>query len=290
MAEREPGPIATSFLAETGMRIGEVAEHLGFGAGPLPSGRGWARLDDAMASGLVERMAAGLVQSEGRRDVAGSYLGSRLAGPIVGRTVAGLLVDGRCPDPDPSNVAVHLHDDGWFDAVNFLGPRAAVLADDPAAGQPGTVVVPDPAALRDWWARVVTAAGGPLLEAVRQQLPYGRRGLWGSIADRVGGTALTVARASGRPGEAGWAAATELLDALAAYAPVPLTRPQPFPVSSAMGGDAMFSVKGTCCLYYLTVDSPDPCGEGYFTSCPFTDPDHRHRKLAAWLDEQEMGT
>ncbi|MGH9153615.1 MAG: IucA/IucC family C-terminal-domain containing protein [Acidimicrobiales bacterium] len=274
-----------SFLAETGARLGRAAGHLGFGVGP-PAGSGWVRLDELVVSGLLDRVAEDLRARQGRGDVAGSYLGSHVAVPFVASTVAALVVDGRCPDPDPSNVSVHLHDAGWFDGVRFLEPRAAVLPDDPAAGQPGTVVVADAAALRQWWAEAITAALCPMLEAVRARLPYARRGLWGSVADRVAGVALTAGRGAGRPGAEGWAVATELLDALAAHAPVRLTRPSPLRVTSPTGREGWFPIRGTCCLYYLTVEGPDPCGDGYCTTCPFTDPDHRQRRLAAWLDEE----
>jgi len=279
---------SVTFLAGSGARLSAAAEHLGFGVGP-PPGEGWVGLDDVVASGLLGRMAAGLLASEGRGDVAASYLGSHLAGPMVGATVGALMTDLRCPDPAPANVAVHLHADGWFDGLHFLEPRAAVLSDDPAAGEPGTVVVHDLGALRDWWAEQLTASLAPLLDAVRQRLPYGRRGLWGAVADRAGAAALTVARSFGRPGAVVWAEVVELLDALAAHAPVRFNRPGPFPVTAPSGREAWFAVKGTCCLYYLTVANPDPCGDGYCSTCPFTDPGHRHRKLAEWLDEQESG-
>ncbi|MEW6152945.1 MAG: (2Fe-2S)-binding protein [Actinomycetota bacterium] len=271
-----------TYLAETGARLSAAAGHLGFAVG-APQGKGWVGLDQVIGTGLLDHLATDLRASEGRADVAGSYLGARVSGPVVSATVGALVTDRRCPDPAPSNVALHLHEEGWFDALAFLEARAAVLADDPAAGEAGTVVVPDPAALRMWWAERLTASVGPLLEAVRDRTPYGRRGLWGSVADRVGGTALAVARSTGRAGLAAWAEAAELLDALAAQVPVGLNRPHPLPVTAAGGDEAWFQVKGTCCLYYLTVADPDPCGDGYCTTCPFTDPDHRHRKLADWL-------
>jgi len=277
-----------SFLAETGARLGAAAEHLGFGVGPS-DGDGWVVLDDVVASGLLDRMAAGLLASEGRRDVAGSYLGSRVVAPVVDATVGALVTDARCADPAPANVAVHLHADGWFDRLHFLAPRAAVLSDDSAAGEPGTVVVPDPRALREWWAEQLSASLAPLLDAVRERLPYGRRGLWGAVADRVAAAALIVARSVERPGAVVWAEVVELLDALAAHAPVRLNRPSPFPVTAPSGREAWFQVKGTCCLYYLTVEDPDPCGDGYCSTCPFTEPGHRHRKLADWLDEHAPG-
>jgi len=279
---------SVTFLAETGARLGAVAEHLGFSVGPR-RGEGWVGLDGIVASGLLDRLAAGLLASEGRGDVAGSYLGSRLAGPVVDATVGALVTDARCPDPSPANVAVHLHADGWFDGVHFLEQRAAVLSDDAAARESGTVVLPDPRALRNWWAEHLSASVAPLLDAVRERLPYGRRGLWGAVADRVGGAALTVARSVGRPGAVVWAEVVELLDALAVHAPVGLNRPDPFPVTAPSGREAWFQVKGTCCLYYLTVEAPDPCGDGYCSTCPFTDPRHRYRQLAAWLDEHAPG-
>lgn len=275
-------------LAATGVALGDVAEHLGFSVG-APSGEGWVGLDDVVGSGLLDWLAADLVATEGRRDVAGSYLGGHLAGPVVSRTVAAIALHQRCPDPHPAGVAVHLHADGWFDQVAFRRPTVAVLPGDPAAGQPGTLVVADPAALRAWWAERTSAAVGPLLESVRHRLPYGRRGLWGAVADAVAGTMLTVARATGRPGGQAWGEASALLDAMAAWAPVPLTRPTPFRVSRS-GSDAWFTTKGTCCLYYRTVNAPDPCGEGYCSTCPLADPAHRRCKLAAWLDEQAAST
>lgn len=38
-----------------------------------------------------------------------------------------------------------------------------------------------------------------------------------------------------------------------------------------------------------TVESADHGGEGYCSTCPLVDAGHRHRRLAAWLDEQEGG-
>lgn len=279
-------PTTTAALADTGARLGAAAEHLGFGVG-TPHGDGWARLDTVIGPGLLDRMADALLAEQGRRDVAGSYLGSHLVGPLLGATVGAMALDQRCPDPDPAGLAVHLHPEGWFDRLSFLHPRVAVLAQDPAAGQPDTVVLADPVSLRAWWAERTVAAVEPLLDAVGQRLGSARRGLWGSVADRVAGVWLAAARAANRPGEVAWAEAMGLLDALAEHAPVRLSRPSPFPVAASAAGQAWFPVRGTCCLYYLTVEAPDPCGDGYCTTCPFTDPGHRERKLATWLQEQQ---
>lgn len=277
-----------TLLADTGRRLHELAAYYGFGTGG-PCGDGWVGLDELLSGGVVDRMAAQLLAQEGRPDVAGSYLGSHLTGPLVARTVAAMVLDGRCPDPDPSNVVVHLHPEGWFDMVSFRTSSAAVLDGDPAASDRRSVVLPDRPALHQWWAERLVACLEPLLDAVRARLPYGRRGLWGAVADRVASSALTVARQGGRPGQAAWAEATGLLDALAHHAPVPFVRPASVEVRSQHGRRALFPVRGTCCLYYLTVDGPDPCGEGYCATCPFMDPAQRHRRLAASLDQNDTG-
>lgn len=275
----------TTALAHTGAELGALAEHLGFGT--ETRGDGWLSLEEVLAGDTVERLASGLLTSDGRHDVAGSSLGSRLAGPVVMRTVAALVHARRCPDPSLGGVAVHLHPDGWFDQVAFTGGRLAVLPDDPAAGAPGTVVVPDHAALRWWWARRISDAVDPLIDAARSQLRYGHRGHWGAVADRVASTVLAVARDSGTDGSEAWDEAESLLDALGSCAPVPFTRPTPQPVTWC-GGESWFTTKGTCCLYYRTVETPDAtCGEGYCSTCPLVDPGARQSRLAHWLENPE---
>lgn len=271
-----------SALAETAGRVRALGRHLGFTVG-MPEGRGWFVVSSVVEDGLVDRLAADLVGSVGRADVAGSYLGSHLTTPLVSRTVAAVTLDRRCPDPTAA--AVHLHADGWFDDVAFLGPAVAVLADDPAAGELHTVVVPDIGHLRAWWATRTAAAVAPLLEAVRARLPFGRRGLWGSVADAVAGTALAVTRAADAGSRTRWDDAVALLDALGAVAPVSLVRPTPFMVEWS-GGETCMAVRGTCCLYFRTVAQPDPAGDGYCTSCPLVDDDHRHRRWASWLEDR----
>lgn len=270
-----------SALAETSGRVRALVEHLGFTVG-TPEGPGWFVVSSIADDGFVERLAADLVASVGGADVAGSYLGSHLTAPVVSRSVAAVAVDRRCPDP--AAASVHLHSDGWFDDVAFVERAVAVLADDPCAGQTGTVVVPDMATLRAWWAARTAAVVSPLLKAVRAHLPFGRRGLWGSVADAVAGTSLAVARAAGADARTSWDDAAALLDALAAVAPVPLVRPTPFIVEWS-GGEACMAVRGTCCLYFRTVAEPDPSGEGFCTSCPFVDDDHRHRRWTSWLEQ-----
>jgi hypothetical protein len=267
-------------LAETGARLAAVDEHLGFAVGE-PAGSSWIRLDQVVSDGWVDRCAEMLVAREGRADVAGSYLGAGLVGPLGLRTVAAICLDRRAPDPAPDGVRVHRNAEGGFDGMAFARPAMAVLPTDAAAGQggsPGTAVVADLDALVDWWAERLVAAATPLIESIRARLPFGRRCLWGGLADRVAYPPLALARRRGWDGAAAWAEATRLIDALARHAPMRFARPKPFTVDWA-GGETWFSIKGTCCLRYRTAPGPDPCGACNCNSCPILDDAER---LARW--------
>lgn len=272
-------------LAETGRRLAALDEHLGFTVGE-PKGPSWVRLDRMVDDGLVDQYASELVAREGRGDVAGSYLGARLVGPLALRTVAAICLDRRAPHPSPDGVRVHRNTEGGFDGMAFARPTMAVLPADPAAGCPGVVVVGDLDALTTWWAERLVAAVTPLIDAIRARLPFGRRCLWGSLADRVAYPPLALARRRGGDGASAWAEATALIDALARHAPVRFVRPKPFTVDWA-GGETWFSVKGTCCLRYRTVPCLDPCGAGYCNSCPVLDDAHRSARWRAHLEKPE---
>ena len=271
-------------LAGTGGRLAAIDEHLGFAVGQ-PSGPAWVCLDQVLKGGLVDRYAEELVAREGRRDVAGSLLGARLVGPLGLRTAAAVCLDRRAPDPTLESVHVHHNTEGGVDGVAFARPAMAVLPTDPALEQgasPGTVVLGDVDALVDWWAERLVAAAAPLIEAIRARLPFGRRCLWGGLADRVAYPPLALARRTGGDGAAAWAEATTLIDALAHHAPVRFARPKPF-VAGGPCGDVWFSVKGTCCLRYRTALRPDPCGAGNCNSCPILDDAQRLIRWRAHL-------
>jgi hypothetical protein len=283
----QAGLTAQVALAETGARLAAVDEHLGFVVGE-PAGSSWVRLDDVVSSGLVDRYAEEVVAQEGRRDVAGSYLGARLVGPLGLRTAGAVCLDRRAPDPALGNVRVRRNAEAGFDGLAFVRPAMAVLPGDPAAasGDPGVVVVDDLEALVDWWAERLVAAAAPLVDAIRDRLPFGRRCLWGGLADRIAFPALALARRRGGSGSRGadaWAESTTLIDALARHAPMRFARPKPFVVDWS-GGQAWFSVKGTCCLRYRTAPEPDPHGADNCNSCPILDPCQR---LTRWRGHLE---
>jgi hypothetical protein len=200
------------------------------------------------------------------------------AAMVDGRPDAGVMASGQVVGVIEDLPSVdELKASGLLDTR----PAMAVLPTDSALGQGGSsgaVVLGDLDALVDWWAERLVAAAAPLIEAIRGLLPFGRRCLWGGLADRVAYPPLALARRMGRDGAAAWAEATALIDALARHAPVRFARPKPFVVGGPCG-EVWFSVKGTCCLRYRTAFQADPCGASHCNSCPILDDAQR---LARW--------
>lgn len=272
-----PGP-----LSGTLERLAAVDSWFGARIGE-PEGDGWHRFSDVAAddrlAGWVDDLAA---HHNGRRDVAGSYLGGWLAGAAIVVPTAALVLERRLPDPG-GELWFHRHDEGWFDLVAFETTRVFVTPADAAASHRDAVVV-NGADLTRLLARGLVDRLTPVLDAVRAWAPFGRSGLWGSVADELASATLRAARAGGTDASDAWRLAEAAIDTIAEERRWLRARPRLLSVTTADGTSA-FSVKGTCCLYYKTQPQPpDPCGDSYCNTCPFRDDDSRGRRLVASLD------
>src|SRR5689334_6209811 len=238
-------------VEETAARLAALDDWAGFSVRPEA---GWITLETV--EGLLDRWLDLLVAEHGGRNVAGSTLGSALAGAVLGPAVGALLLERRCPDPSLTNLIARPAGNGEFAARGVRTFAVAVLPADPAADHPASVVLPDENALDNWWAARTAATLTPLFDAVRTRAPFGLRNLWGLAADDITATVLWLAELAGRDQHAAWARAQRLLDALSPYAPVRFPRSRPFPA-----GRRLHQVRGTCCLYYRTRSEPGPPDE-----------------------------
>lgn len=250
-----------------------------------PVGDRWFDLDQLDAG--LEALAADLApHAAGRRDYLAASVASAVAGSVVTAAWVPLLVERRLPELSADNLVVHRHsDEGWLDRVAIRRPACLALAGDPAAHHPDLTVVAGLGELHRRFADGMVAVVGPWFDAVRARLPFGRAGMWGQLADGLCGTSLWTARRAGLDQAAAWDEAHAVVDLVAARVPVLRARPRWFPVRWR-GGETAFQVKGTCCLWYRTQAEPDPCGEGYCTTCPFRPDGVRRARLAAWLEEE----
>lgn len=270
--------LSISALAETGQRLAHLDEDLAF-LTTVPTEAGWTTLEAATRPDAIADLATDILSETGHHAAAASYLAARLTQPVVSRSVAAVLLDRRCPALSPPHVALH-RSKNKFDHVAFTGSWA-IVSGDVGPLEPGVVEVSDPEALRSWWARNLVAGLTPVFEASRARLRFARRGLWSLVATRVGSTATALDRLRGGSGEAGWAEAAHLLDALQEHAPVRLTRPTPLPV--VYGGDTLWhTTKATCCLKYHTKTHVDRSnGLGHCSTCPLVERECRVAQLVA---------
>ncbi len=158
-----------------------------------------------------------------------------------------------------------------------------MLPDDPARAHPDSEVVAHLDALSELVASEIVATLTVVFGAVRARAPFGLRGMWGSLADGLGGGAALDAVNRGIDVSETWREAMQLLDAIAARTPLMRVRPRLRELEWS-GGVSGVVVRGTCCLYDKTHDAPDPRGEGYCTSCPLRDPDDQLDRWRDWLE------
>jgi hypothetical protein len=274
-------------------------------------GDGWFRLADRLAdpAGLDAWYAAELAGTgRGHRDLAGALIVYRFSGSLAELVVGPLLEQRRVVLLRPDNLSLRLAENARIEALSVSAPVVAVLADDPDAGHPDTVVVgptpdkpsppstalaPGPSATPGTAGRADGGGGAgrgdvmgglraaavdglvavfePLAGAVRERAPFGLRGMWGTLADHLVDVALRRARDGGSDPEAAWTTASALLDELAARQPLLRSRPTRHAVACP-AGTALFATKGTCCLIYKT-NMPGDHGEGRGSAQPWIEAD-----------------
>lgn len=274
---------AADALVETTVRLNALDEHLAYQVG-VPDEPDWHRLGDLTDTALLTEWHAELSAREGDRRTAAAYLGGWVASAVVEAYLLPVLADARLPLADVAEVGVHRHANGWFDMLALPDAAIAVLPGDLTAASTGVRVLRDRSALLDAMAQRLTGIGA-VFATVCAALPVGGAALWGGLADSIGGRSLWLARLCDLDRRQAWADAQTIMDRIATAGPQLRQRPAPFPVRFS-GGEEWFSTRSTCCLYYRTVESPDPDGEGYCGTCPLRTDTSRTRRLRAHLDER----
>jgi hypothetical protein len=252
------------------------------GPGERAAGETWLDLADP-EGGLDLLVAAG--ERLGRRpDHLGASIASAVVDAVLSAHLPPLLVDRCLPGPG-AGLQARLHpDELWFDAVESGGGSCCLVAGDPRAQEPGVEVVEGVDALHRALAGALLETGRTWFPAVRRRAPFGRRGMWGQLADDVHATALWTARVAGLDPRTTWDEAQTIVGLVAAEAPELKVRPRPFPVTWS-GGEALWQVKGTCCLWYTACPELER-DASYCTSCPLRPDDLRHELLRSWMESQ----
>jgi hypothetical protein len=165
------------------------------------------------------------------RVVAASFLVGRLARLVAQQELCALLRGDAAGTVD-ADLAVHVVPEGWFDELAASPSRAdATVAAHDRARQLGA----DLAGVFD-----------PLLERLRIEVRLGRRGLWGLVADGIGGAGSALVPSFGP-------------DAMrAAVTAIGVLPSAPMPTVDDEGG----LLRASCCLAFRLP------GHGYCVGCP----------------------
>jgi hypothetical protein len=212
--------------------------------------------------------------------VAASLLCQAWAVSVTRAAISSLVGARRVPDLAAANTVLSVDGDGRPAGASFLTPRFAAVAGDPdAATAPGALIVADDDALFAW-ARVRLFDGhlGPLVEALHDIAPVGRRLLWGNVAAAAAGGFATLSAQGPYASQP---------DRLLADARLLLDHPgspteglaEVFAVPHA-GGTRLFVRRQTCCLRYRLPDAPPTC-----LSCRLVPESERRRRITARLDQ-----
>jgi hypothetical protein len=229
--------------------------------------------------GLLQKVRAfGRSAGTDETAVAASLLVQAWAVSVTRAAIASLVGARRVPDLAASNTVLSVDGDGRPVGASLRAPRfAAIVGDDEAAGAPGAELVANDDELFAWArARLFDGHLGPLVEAIHDLAPVGRRLLWGNVAAATaGGFALLSAQApwDRRPDRL-IGDARNLLDhpgsptwGLAEVFGVPHN-----------GGTRLFVRRQTCCLRYRLPEAPPTC-----LSCRLVPESERRRRIAMRL-------
>ena len=215
----------------------------------------------------------------GETAVATSLFCQAWAVSVTREAIAGLVGARRVPDMASSNTLLLLDGTGRPAGSALVAPRfAAVAGDDGAAADPRAEILPDDDALFAWTrARLFDGHLGPLVEALYDLAPVGRRLLWGNVAAATAGGFATLSARPVRPFDPDHVLpeATRLLDA--SDSPT-AGLVELFPVAHR-GGTRLFVRRQTCCLRYRLSDAPPTC-----LSCRLLPEPDRRRRITDRLD------
>ncbi len=273
-------------LLGSALRLSQLDARTGFRA-PAPHLDGWHLLTEVAGSPMVTACLDELPGTRtGMRNVAAAQLAASLACCLVRPLMAMLHIDHRVPALRPESTHV-LQRDGRFHALALDACDIYALPGDPATGHPALHTVTGHDDLDALVARQIHAVLAPVLHTIRAEGRYGLPRLWGAVLDMIGATSLLVARIGGLDQCQVWHRAKHLCALVQELADQPRAcHPRPFAVNWS-GGEALYTVKGTCCLQYREYGlraGEGQDGDSYCKTCPFVTEGKRQSQCSNQLE------
>lgn len=273
-------------LQETLSRLGTLDQFLDAELGPLEAG--WIRAVDLLRpdrSCLEEGLAWSVRRyPRAERRVSGSFFIGNYAWYIAAAAIGCYLAEQRVPDLAAENIALRYSTFTWHEAgesgeaerldVRFLSDTFAVLPIDPAAGQPGALVMPTEAALRTWLRQRLEAHLAPLIEAIYSRTYLGKRAQWALVADTC---AALFQHAGAALGDEKRGREEGLAFIKAAGSPLYNSKTGYFTLEYQAHCET-FRARGSCCLYYRAEEGGEKC-----STCVLRPEAERNQRLLDYM-------
>ncbi len=246
-------------LADTFTRVSGFSPHLTVKLGWKEKGLPAADLFSD-PSPAFERMINRIRRSYQTNDgsVLASFFMNAYSWPLVSAGLSCVVVDSRLPDLRVENVAFDLREDGKITSIAFRPSRWYCLAGDADVHHPQARPLKNRKALKTEFRSQLEAHLGTVVDYVGEKLPWGKRALWLTAADRCGEALM-------------WLSKHTLSDILVPQE-VPVLYEGLFSISTSPLKNALTSIqfdqgrlileRGACCLAYRLPD------KSYCQSCP----------------------
>lgn len=178
------------------------------------SRRRWVPLENAVDGGRVELMFRNYFAESGDIRFATYLVADAFSHAVLGRAVASFVTTGRVWDTGAENMAVRTDIEGGLDWAGVRDTTMRVLPGDPAAGQPGAVVLPCERSLAQWLACRSRTTLATVFEGLSEVSNCGVDTLWSMAGECVLGAATIVPNFAGANQETAYRRGQYVLGAL----------------------------------------------------------------------------
>lgn len=154
--------------------------------------RRWWSLDGTQRVARISLMLERAIDDLDDADAAALQVASSLIHAVVGRVTALIALEGRAWDCGLENLWIHMDNDGCIDWAGIVDETLRVLPDDPAAGIPGTVILPCERALLLWTASRCMSSLNAIATSLSRCSSIDSRRYWGLVGESILGAATHV--------------------------------------------------------------------------------------------------
>lgn len=247
-------PLETTFD-----QISAIAPHLpvklGWGKEGVPAEEFFNDPSPAF-EGMLDRIRRNYQTSDD--SVLASFFMNAYSWPLVSAGLSCLLIDSRLPDLGVENAVLYPREDSKITSIAFRSSHWFCLKEDPASDHPRAHSVEANEDLHAVFRSQLEAHLETVIDYVGEILPWGKRALWLTAADRCGEALIWISKHT-PPDILDAEEVPHLYDRLFSHAASPLKNAL---TSVEVDHGGLFMQRGACCLAYRLTD------HDYCQNCP----------------------